>query len=175
VLSGLVKRHESLKKYIKTILDQLPQYIDAYHPEEQEILNEFLSILSHYEEADYKREELGNKLDSYRKETISRDKFLILPFYWFLETYLRNAFVSLSVSKFHSASFYEYVVKHLRGSHQTKGVFKLIQTRIGLSSLKWEELQYECNKLITPLTNDQLQILDIVYSCIKELGVQSLD
>jgi len=175
VLCGLVKRHESLKKYLKTILDQLPQYIETYPPEEKKMLREFLSVLSHYGEADFKREELGNKLDSYRQKIISQDNFVILPFYWFVETYFRNAYVSLSVSKFHSESFYEYVVKHLRGNFQTKGAFKLIQTKTSLSNLKWEELQYECNKLTTPLTKDQLRIIDTVYSCIKELGVQSLD
>ena len=172
---GLVKRHESLKKYIKTVIDQLPQYITKYPPEERKLLMEFLTILAHYKEADFKREKLGNKFELYRQEIISRKNFVILPFSWFIETYFRNARVSLSVSKFHSATFYEYVVKHLRGAPQVEGVFKLIQSGVSLSNLKWEELQYECNKLTTPLTSNQLQILNGVYSCINKVGVQTLD
>lgn len=172
---GLVKRHESLKKYIKTVIDQLPKYIVNYPPGERKLLKEFLTILAYYEEADFNREELGNKFESYRQEIISHKNFVILPFFWFIETYFRNAHVSLSVSKFHSVIFYEYVVKHLRGAPQIEGVFKLIQGGVSLSNLKWEELQYECNKLTTPLTSGQLKIINAVYSCNEELGVRTLD
>jgi len=175
VLSGLVKRHESLKKYIKTILDQLPQYIEAYPPEEQELLKEFLSILSHYEEAEFKRSELSNKFETYRQDIISRKNYPVLPFLCFLSTYFRNALVILNNSGFHAKLFYEYLIKHLRGSTQFQGVYGFIRKKVALFDLAWELLQYECSKLTSPLTSDQLQILNTVYSCRKELGVHTLD
>ncbi len=171
----MVKRHESLKKYIKTILDQLPQYIEAYPPEEQKLLKEFLSIVAHYEEADFKREELSDKFDTYRQDIISRQNYLILPFLWFLGTYFRNARVILNNSDFHAKKFYEYLVKHLRGTAFTSGVYQLLRKGASLSDLTWEDLQYESNKLLYPLSEDQLQILEIIFSFILETGVYTLD
>jgi len=175
VYSGLVKRHESLKKYIKTIIDQLPQYIELYPPDEQELLKEFLSIVAFYEEADFQRQELSNKIENYRQEIISRENYLILPFSWFIGTYFQNARVLLSISKFHAKDFFEYLVKHFRGNSQVPGAFELIRKNISLSNLAWENLQYECNKLLVPLTNDQIQILETIFAYIKKTGIYSLD
>jgi len=175
VYCGLVKRHESLKKYIKTIINQLPQYIARYSPEEQELLKEFLSIVAYYEEADFKREELENKFEKYRQEIASRENFLILPFSWFVDTYFRNARVLLSISKFHAKDFYEYLVKHFRGTTLVKGAFKLIRENTPLSDLTWEQLQYECTKLLIPLSIDQLQILETTHKLSTKIGIYSLD
>lgn len=175
MLSGLVKRHESLKKYIKTILDQLPPSIEKYPSEERKLLMEFLSIVAHYEEADFKREELGNKLEIYRQEIVSRKNYIKLPFSWFVETYFRNARVLLSISKFHAKDFYEYLVKHFRGNVQIQGAFKLIRETVSLKDLAWEKLQYECTKLLIPLTTSQIQILKVVYSQIEKTGIYTLD
>jgi len=171
----VVKRHESLKKYIKTIIEQLPKYIESYPSIEQELLKEFLSIVSLYEEADFQRQKLSNKIESYRQEIISRENYVILPFFWFIGTYFQNARVLLSISKFHAKDFYEYIVKHFRGNSQVPGAFELIRKNISLSDLAWENLQHECNKLLAPLTNDQIQILETIYDYIKKTGIYSLD
>ena len=175
MLKGLVKRHESLKKYIKTILDQLPQYIEVYPPEEQELLKEFLFILIHYEEADFKRHELSDRFERYRQDIILRKIYLNLPFLWFMSTYFRNALVILNNSGFHGRIFYEYLIKHLRGSDQVQGVYRLIRRKVPLSDLAWEKLQYESTKLLIPITKTQFQILDSLYTFIEKSGVQSLD
>lgn len=81
----------------------------------------------------------------------------------------------LNVSKFHVNLFNEYLVKHLRGSSDTPGVYGLISENIPLSNLAWEQLQYESNKLLVPLTENQLHIMNAVYSFIEETGVYALD
>lgn len=172
---GLVKRHESLKKYIKTIINQLPQYIAKYPPEEQKLLKEFLSVVAFYEEADFNRQELSSKLDNYRHEIKSRNNFMTLPFSWFVETYIRYARAILSISKFHATHFYEFIVKHFRGTDQIQGAFKLIKNKTSLSDLTWEKLQYECSKLLIPLTPEQFKILEATNNHVVKNGIYSLD
>jgi len=175
VLSGLVKRHESLKKYIKTILDQLPQYIEAYPPEEQELLKEFLSIVAYYEEADFQRKKLSQRFEEYNERVIKTNQYLNTTFLWFTESYLSTANLLLNVSRFHATSFYEYLTKYLRGNSVTLGVFQLVRKRYPLSDPAWEGLQYASNKLLIHLTEIQLQILNSVYLFIEKSGVQSLN
>jgi len=171
----LVKRRESLKKYLKTIIDQLPQYIAKYPPVEQELLKEFISIVALYEEADFQRQKLSDKIEESRKEIVKQKNYVLLPFSWFTETYFQNANVILSISKFHATEFYEYLVTHFRSNSQVPGAFELIRKNIPLSDLAWENLQYECYNLLVPLTNDQVQILETIYDCIKKTGISSLD
>jgi len=159
----LVKRHESLKKYIKTILDQLPQYIEAYPPEEQELLIEFLSIVAYYEEADFQRKKLSQRFEEYNERVIKTNQYLNTAFLWFTESYLSTANLLLNISKFHATSFYEYLTKYLRGNSVTPGVFQLLKKKCSLPDLAWEKLQYSSNKLLYPLSNDQFEILIAIY------------
>lgn len=56
---------ESFKRFIKTILDQLPAHIEQYPPQDsQDLLNDFLSVLQYYEEADYQRKRLSKWFDA---------------------------------------------------------------------------------------------------------------
>ncbi|MFX1514743.1 MAG: hypothetical protein ACFFC6_00395 [Promethearchaeota archaeon] len=166
---------ESFKRFISTIMDLLPPYIEKYPPSDQLLLREFLSVLRHYDEADYQRKKLSQRFREYIDRHFNTDQYLQTAFLWFTDTYFRNAYRLLTVSKFHANSYYEYLVKHLRGSSNIPGVFKLIQNKVSITNLAWEQLQYESVKLIVPLTIDQLQIISTVYSAVMEEGVHALD
>jgi hypothetical protein len=45
----MVSRHETYKKFIRTVTDQLPKYIKKYEPEKQSILETFSAILQECE------------------------------------------------------------------------------------------------------------------------------
>lgn len=172
----MVRRgRESFKRIIKTIIEQVSAYIGQYPPHDQLLLTEFFSILQYYEEADYQRRRLSHRLEEYNKRIEGTDKYLQTAFLWFVYTYFSNANLLLNISKFHAILFYEYLAKHLRGSNGTLGVYRLIREKTPLESLAWEQLQYESNKLLIPLTEDELQILNTVYSLIAETGVYILD
>ena len=166
---------ESFKRFIKTIMEQLPAHIEEYPPPDQLLLSEYLSVLQHYEEADYQRNKLSKRFEEYNNSILGTDQYLHTTFLWFTYNYISNANLLLNISKFHANLFYEYMVKHLRGSSVTPGVYGLIRENIPLSNLAWEQLQYESNKLLIPLTKDQLQILKTVYSFNTEAGIYALD
>ncbi|MFX1514757.1 MAG: hypothetical protein ACFFC6_00465 [Promethearchaeota archaeon] len=166
---------ESFKRFLKTILNQLPAHVEQYIAQDQELLNDFLSVLQHHEEAEFQRKKLSKRFERYIKSISGTDQYLQTPFLWFSFTYFSNARLLLSVSRFHANLFYEYLVKHLRGNNGNPGVYRLVCENTPLSDLTWEQLQHESNKLIVPLTEDQLQILNTVYSFTKEAGIYSLD
>lgn len=166
---------ESFKRFVKTILEQLPTHVEQYPPPDHLLLMEFLSVLQHYEEADNQRNKLSQRFEEYNSKLLGTDQYLQTPFLWFTYNYFWNANLLLNISKFHADLFYEYLAKHLRGSSTTPGVYKLVREKIPLSDLTWEQLQYESNKLLIPLTENQLQILNSIYSSIAEIGVYSLD
>ena len=171
----VVQGRESFKRFIKTILDHLPAFIKKYPPSDQLLLTDFLSVLQYYEEADYQRKKLLQRFEEYNKRLFGTEQYLHTAFLWFVSSYFLNAKQLLYVSHFHANLFYEYLVKHLRGNSTIPGVYSLVRGNIPLSDPAWERLQYECHKLLIPLTNDQLQILKIVYSYIAEEGVYTLD
>ncbi len=166
---------ESFKRFIKTIIEQLSPHIEMYPPADQNLLMDFLSVLQHYEEADYNRNKLSQRFEEYNKKVLGTDQYLQTAFLWFTFNYFWNAIPLLNISKFHGDLLYEYLVKHLRGSPTTPGVYGLVRGNIPLSDLAWEQLQYESNKLLIPLTENQLRIINSVYSCIEETGVYALD
>ncbi|MFX0206968.1 MAG: hypothetical protein ACFFDT_13355 [Candidatus Hodarchaeota archaeon] len=96
-------------------------------------------------------------------------------FLWFTYIYIQNADLLLNISGFHADPFYEYLVKHLRGSAGTPGVYNLIRQQVPLTNLAWEQLQYESNKLIYPLSEHQLQIIQALYSFINRGGIDALN
>ncbi len=166
---------ESFKRFIKTIMEQLPDHIAEYPPSDQLLLTEFLSVLQYYEEADYQRNKLSKRFEEYNNRILGTDQYLQTAFLWFTYNYFSNAYLLLNVSKFHANRFYEYIAKHLRGSSSTPGVYGLIRENIPLSNLAWEQLQYESNKLLYPLSEHQFQILITLYSFIKEGGIDALN
>ncbi len=156
-------------------MEQLPAHIENYPPPDQLLLTDFLSILQHYEEADYERNKFSQRLEEYNERVIGTKKYLNTAFLWFVESYFSTANLLLNVSTFHANSFYEYLTKHLRGNSTTPGVYGLIRGNIPLTDLAWEQLQYACDKLLVPLTNDQIRILRTIYYFITENGVYGLD
>lgn len=165
---------KSFKRFINTIVDLLPSYIDQYPPNDQLLLREFLAVLQHYNEADYQRKNLSQRFKEYCDSLLGTDQYIQTAFLWFVFTYFSNAHMLLNISKFHAYQFYEYLVRHLRGHSSVPGVFSLIRENVTLTNLIWEQLQYESQKLIVPLTDNQIQILKQIYASLKE-GVHVLD
>jgi hypothetical protein len=166
---------ESFQRFLRTIVDILPPYIEKYPPSDQLLLNDFLSVLQHYDKADYQRNKLSNRFKKYCDSLLGTDQYIKTAFLWFSFTYFSNANILLNVSKFYADVFYGYLVKHLRGSSKVPGVFDLIRKNVPLTNFAWEQLQYESHKLLVPLTDDQLQVLKNVYSVVMEGGVDTLD
>ncbi|MHA2327498.1 MAG: hypothetical protein ACXACR_03155 [Candidatus Hodarchaeales archaeon] len=142
---GKIPTYERYKRIIKTILDQIPVYIEKYSPNDQLLLSEFINVIHHF-----------------------------IPFLWFAVDYLENSQLLLSVARFHGKDFYEYFVQPLRGYPNTSGVFQLLRKKEKLKNLTWEQLQYACHKLTKPLTHLQLQVLDSTYSYVTDMGIHSL-
>jgi hypothetical protein len=168
VMQGL----ESFKRSIQTVIDQFPNYIKKYPSEEQVILNEFLSVLHHYDKADYQRAFLSKNIEDYIKQIHQNDSlYRTTPFLWFTDTFLQNSILLLNLASFHGASFYQYLLKPLLGDSATIGCFKLIVNQCALTDLAWEELQNFCTKQKDLLVDEELQNrrldpmrLDSVYS-----------
>ena len=166
---------ESFKRFIRTIVDLIPPHIEKYAPSDQLLLREFLSVLQHYDEADYQRKKLSQRFREYIDRHFGTNQYLQTTFLWFTVAYFTNANMLLNISTFHANAYYEYLVRHLRGNSTISGVFRLIKENVSLTDLAWEELQYESVKLIVPLTNSQLQIISTVYSAVMKEGVHALD
>jgi len=91
---------ESFKRFIKTIVNQLPAHIEGYPPTDQVLLNDFLSVLQHYEEADNQRNRLSKRFEWYIKSISGTEQYLQIPFLWFTYNYFWNANLLLNISKF---------------------------------------------------------------------------
>ena len=165
----MATRRENIRKYIEVIIEQLPRYFQMYSPEDQIFLNLFLEPLSHYREADKKRENLAKRLHNAHQQFIQTEVYLKHPFSWFAVTYFENAEVALQISSFHADDFFDYILPILRGTAGgDDGVFQLIRKITPLDDLKWERLQYLCSKLRVPLSISQVQLLNGIYTLIEQ-------
>ena len=171
VSSELVSGH---KRFLKTIIDQLPIIIEQYPLSDQIFLNRFLKILKLYEKADYDRKNLSEQFQDFIRWSSDHDEYLRLPFLWFTVSYFEKSDQLLNVAKFRGDDFYGYLVQPLRGYPKTAGVFQLLRERTSLKDLIWEQLQYASYKLRDPLSKKQLQILEVTYSLIRETGIFAL-
>ena len=167
--------HKSYKRFIGTILNQIPPYVEQYPPDDQKLLNDFFDVLRRYKEAEYNRRKLEEDFEKFRKNVLKRKQYLTLPFLWFVGTFLRHARVILNISEFHPDPFYKYITKQLRGNTDILGVYQLVYKNIPLSNLAWETLQYESNNRLYSLSKEQFQIIRILYTNIAELGVYTLN
>ncbi|MFX0210932.1 MAG: hypothetical protein ACFFDT_33445 [Candidatus Hodarchaeota archaeon] len=79
----------------------------------------------------------------------------------------------MNIASFQSEIFKAYLVKHLRGTSDTSGVFKLVKATTPLTDSSWEELQYACIQII-PLSNEQLQALQAIYDFLSKAGIHGL-
>lgn len=166
--------HESYLQSIKTILDQIPKYIPSYPPDEQALLTEFVAILEACEvNTSEKREIFSQLVEDFIKRNYVSNSYINLPFMWFAIDYLSTANRILSIAKFHPDEFYLYLVHHLRKNPDTRGIFKLIETKTPLTNIAWEPLQYACNKFPIPLRRNEVQVIRVISSHVTNMGIQA--
>ncbi len=171
----MVSRRENMKRYIKLITKQLPNFITKYPTEDQIFLNQFIEPLQYNDEADFKRNKLAQRYQFARKFFTEHELYLSNPFFWFVDSYFENVEISLRVSDFHADFFYDYLLSILRGTTgQYDGVFQLLKDNIALSDLRWEELQYTSAKIHIPLQSQELDIIKSVYELLKTHPLQIL-
>jgi hypothetical protein len=171
------KRRDSKvwKRFLDIIIQQLPSYIAQYPLSDQVLLNEFLTILKEYNvDIVTNREKIFDQLRISSQNYRDDERYLQLPFLWFVVDYFENASRLLRVTDFYADNFYEYLVSSLRGDSQTLGAFNLLRDTIPLNEQIWEELQYKCNSP-SPLNNNELQVLEIVYSLISKSYIDLLN
>lgn len=170
----MVNRIVSLKKFIKTVIDQLPPYIKQYPLDDQELLNEFRTILQKCEsQPDRARSLLIDELESFSQNIKRSDIYFNTAFLWFLVNYIENANLLLSVADYRAEMYHVYLVKHLRTNSDLKGAFQLIKEQVDLTDLRWELLQYAC---IEPpaLTQVEYDILRVINRLVEKEGLRSL-
>ncbi len=164
------------KRFIETMLVQLPKYIDSYPPNEKSLLEEFFQVLKAYQvDTQDSREKFSEFVMNFTKKYRPTEIYLRLPFMWFAIQYLENANRLLHTSSFFAEEFYEYLAEHFRGSSGKRGLFHLIREKIPLNAMDWEELQYTLGKLASPLTSEQSHILSLVISSLSEPNTLSLN
>ncbi len=170
----MVSRRETIKRYIRTVIEKLPALIEKYSPIDRKILTDFLTVLQHFEEADYDRTILSNRFENFNRKYYQSKHYRKLPFLWFAVDYFGNANRTLNVADFHAEDFYQYLVVHLRNNPHVVGSFSLIREKTSLEDSQWEKLQYSCNH-IPPLKKNELQVLKTVLSLIKEKNFGGLN
>jgi len=171
----MVKVREINQNFIQTALNQFPSYIEQYSPKDKILLNNFISILNLYKHASDNRKQLSYKIREYINKNLGTDQYLKTAFLWFSVDYFQNANLQLEISKFHADNFYEYLAKHIRSKSNIQGLFSLIRKNTLLTDLKWELLQYECNKMPYPLTVTQLEMILALNTCIQDEGIYILN
>jgi hypothetical protein len=68
-----------------------------------------------------------------------------------------------------------YLVQQLRGNSKTDGVFNLLRKGVKLTDTLWEDLQYASFKFGVPLSSEELQAIESIYSLIPEAGFHVLN
>ena len=160
---------------IKTVISQLPPLIQHYSQSDQVLLNNFLDLLKYFEEAEYKRSTLINRLTEYTNSLQGTDKYLQTPFLWFTKTYFQNAQATLTWATFRAEEFYRYLSRYLRHLEGSPGVFELLRKQTELENLEWEQLQYSSNKIQTPLSALKIDLIESIFSIVKIEGIYSLN
>lgn len=172
----MARVRESLQQSLLTILNHLPENFAQYPPEDQLILNKLLQVLNHFKEANYDRKRLAQRMTNLRQEILGSEIYLTTPFYWCIGTFLKNAhLLLLNTFKYHANEFYTYMIHILRGATPKSGIYQLTRRGISFGDFAWEELQYESNRRLISLTDEQIRILEAVYSFITESGIYAMD
>lgn len=168
----LVKRIDSLRKFMTTIIDNSPSYIEQYKPPEQLLLKEFIEILKACQtKAGFARKELSEQLTQYRIQMQESEEYLKTPFLWFSAIYFEAASLLLSFTDFQASTFYDFLVTMLRGNNELQGFFQLVRNRTSLENLDWEQLQYACSRFRMPLTDEQFVLIKNMYSYVSQTGI----
>ncbi len=160
---------------IKTVISQLPPLIQHYPKSDQVLLNDFLDLLKYFEEAEYQRAKLINRLTEYVNSLQGTDRYIQTPFLWFTITYFQNAQATLTWATFRADSFYRYLSQHLRHAKGSPGVFELLRKHTKLENLEWEQLQYASNKIQTPLSTSKLDLIESIFTIVENEGIYSLN
>ena len=170
-------RRETWNRFLSTILSQIPPLISQYPSNEQEILSLFLHLLSQNEVDTFKqREKFLDSIEKLINEYHTSDRYIETPFLWFSVTFLLNAQRLLIEASFHADLFIQYLVKVLRGDEEEQGVYQLLRQNVSVSNIKWEKLQYYCNtNLIDPLSEEQLEIIKVLYSLVNKMPLQGMN
>ncbi len=171
----LVRRSTTLIKFIKTVVNQLPQYIKEYSPEEQVFLKEFrILLVKCVSKANLDRKTLSKELGEFNQNLRRGESYYLYPFLWFVGEYFSIANLLLNAADYHAENYFAYLVKHLRTNSEIKGVFQLIRESVPLNDLKWEELQYVCNE-IYPLSEMEVDCLKEISTMIQRENLDSLN
>ena len=172
----MVTLQERYFQSLQTIITQLTLLIAQYPLTEQPLLTKFLSILENSRvNTSQKRMAFSNDVYAFIKENyIENATYIELPFLWFAIDYLTIANRILSIAGFHPDDFYLYLIKHLRKNPETQGVYELMKAGISLTDLRWEALQYVCNKFTVPLDTDEVQAIEISFSQVSTTGPRIL-
>ncbi|MHA2247348.1 MAG: hypothetical protein ACXADY_20545 [Candidatus Hodarchaeales archaeon] len=171
----MVSRHETYKKFLRTVTDQLPEYIMNYEPEEQTLLENFRLIIQECElKAEKDRNSLLWQLQDFNLKIRSLKDYTELSFLWFCADYVSNANLLLNVADYHAEEFYQYLVTYIRNNPDLPGVFQLIRDNISLNDPKWEMIQYECINP-PPLMTEDIKAIEAVYRFIEKEGIEVLN
>ncbi|MFX0171409.1 MAG: hypothetical protein ACFE9L_05770 [Candidatus Hodarchaeota archaeon] len=167
-------RRSSQKRFIQTILDQFPRFIEEYPPKDQELLTRFRQMLELAEVGTAAaRDTFITAVRDYVTQIHTENTVLYVqtPFLWYTITYFTNAVKLLDLGEFLADSFYDYIVRHLRGTDKAVGAFPLIRNQTSINDLVWEQLQYACISLQVPLNQVDFDLLKEIYQFIKKEGV----
>ncbi|MHA1979325.1 MAG: hypothetical protein ACW98I_20660 [Candidatus Hodarchaeales archaeon] len=160
---------ENLKKSIRTICQQFPQFLVKFDLAEQELINEFLMVVSNFEEADNNRGGLSKRFQDYSESMLKTQGYLELPFLWLTVCIAENAVYHLSISRFYALEFYKFLL------YQLRSIFSLIKRGFSLSSVDFERLQVKCEEPEFVLSSDEMEILKTTYSLLDVAAIDSLN
>ena len=164
-----------MRKFITTIIERSPHYIESYTLSEQLLLTEFIEILKACQEkAGFARKELSEQLTQYRIQKRESEEYLTTPFLWFSAIYYETASLLLSFTDFQASTFYDFLVTMLRGKEKLPGFFQLVRNQTLLKKLDWEQLQYACSRYRMPITNEQFSLLQKLYSYVNKAGIDGI-
>ncbi len=159
---------DNLKRSIKTICQQFPKFILNFDLAERELINEFLTVIGHFEEADNKRETLSKRFDEYSGRVTKNDLYLRTPFLWLTVCIAENTVYHLSISRFYATEFYKFLL------YQLRNLYPLIKRGVQLSAFDYEQLQIKCDEPNFILSSDEIEVLKTTYTSLEKSGLDSL-
>ncbi len=159
------------RKFLKLVLKHSKDYIKEYPKNEQNYLNEFIEILKKVDtDLEESRKELHKEIHRYINLHIDSNDYLEYSFLWFTVDYFLGASRYLTLPSYYSDTFYNYLIFHLR--NKPIGFFNLIRNQTSLKSEIWEDLQRESLKLPVKLSDEEINLLNIIYMILPSLRLE---
>ncbi len=170
-------RREAWNRFLSTIISQIPPFISQYSSHEQEIITPFYNLLAQNKVDTHKQRDCFlEEMKILTNEYYNSNRYIETPFLWFSVTFFLNAQRLLIEASFHADTFIQYLVKVLRGDGEALGVFQLLRQQTSVNDIKWEKLQYYCNTdLSDPLTEEQLEIIKVLYTLVNKTPIQGMN